>query len=462
MADPYISMADRRRPVGRESSRLFRTIKQATEAGVPASALTDIGRRAVNLRATEPAVSRPEFRALEREGTQIAALAQRASIDPDIDFERDVAPLRAQYFSDVSSQYNNLSGREQEMLRSRFTSPLISEPSRAMAEAQKKERAEVDFAQSLLNLRHAADKTRTARLAEGKLPALSRSLGDIISSPQSPVDKLTSITKLGLQNPNIAGDPRVVSMINSAVASVTGRQQAERYRDNQTFQIALQAAQAGLTQDINMLFPDTSDPKGSALRALAKGVAEGQITDNDAKLEADRLRREHDYGTYALRQLDIIRKNVSVLEEDYFGIDPTQSTPEASTAMKKATINRAIDELRDLIGEEEVERLGFSETKVANTAEGQLDKLFSSIISTTRAMLRRKRVTAEDQGYAGGEQSRQASKTVNRMLGKRGEESTSTLKSSNRGESFLESASKTALQTAAGDHFGIFTRPIFN
>ena len=110
-------------------------------------------------------------------------------------------------------------------------------------------------------------------------------------------------------------------------------------------------------------------------------------------------------------------ENVSVLEEDYFGIDPTQSTPEASTAMKKATINRAIDELRDLIGEEEVERLGFSETKVANTAEGQLDKLFLSIISTTRAMLRRKRVTAEDQGYAGGEQSRQASKTVNRMLG---------------------------------------------
>jgi len=418
MADPYTSMADRRRPIGRESSRLFRTIKQATEAGVPASALTDIGRRAVNLRATEPSISRPEFRALEREGGEISSLAQRASIDPNINFERDVAPLRAQYFSDVSSPYSSLTGREQDMLRSRFTSPLINEPAAAMEAAQKKERAEVDFAQSLLNLRNTADKTRTARVAEEKLPALSKSLANIISSPSAPADKLTNITKLGLNNPTIAGDPRVVSMINAAVANVTGKQQSARYRDNQTFQVAISAARAGITQDVNALFPDTSDPTGNALRALAKGVADGEISDAKATSIADQLSRQNDLGSYRLRQLDTIRKNIAVLQEDYFGIDPTDPSKGPPLNIKKANIVRAIEELRDLIGEEAVARLGFNEGAVANiTSEAAADKLFATIISASRTNIRKKRAHAETQGFTESQRSRATSDTVSRMLG---------------------------------------------
>ena len=416
MADPYTSMADKRRPIGRESSRLFRTIRQATEAGVPASSLTDIGKRAVSLRATEPSISRPEFRALEREGDKLSSLAQRASIDPDINFERDVAPLRAQYFSDLSSPHSTLTGREQDMLRSRFTSPLIHEPAAAMVAAQKKERAEVDFAQSLLNLRNTADKTRVARVAEERLPALSKSLANIVSSPSAPADKLTNITKLGLSNPTIAGDPRVVSMINAAVANVTGKQQSVRYRDNQTFQVAISAARAGITQDVNSLFPDTSDPTGNALRALAKGVAEGEISDAKAKSIADQLSREHDFGTYNLRQLDNIRKNVAVLEEDYFGIDPSSPVTDP-LAQKKATIVRAIEELRDLIGEEAVVRLGINEAKVSNIDDAGADKLFSSILSALRTNLRKKRSHAENQGYISSQRNRTTSDTVSRMTG---------------------------------------------
>ena len=64
----------------------------------------------------EPTIMRPEFRELEQAGRDIQALQAQAT--GELDFDRDIAPLRGEFFNAV--QAANLSDSEKNILTDKF------------------------------------------------------------------------------------------------------------------------------------------------------------------------------------------------------------------------------------------------------------------------------------------------------------------------------------------------------
>lgn len=106
-----------RRSTGRTSSKFKRAARRLARQGHAAQA-GKFAELAESARMLEPSTMRPEFRELEGVAQGIKALEDEA-IASGIDFEKDIAPLRGEFFQAINDA-GSLSGDEKQMLRDRY------------------------------------------------------------------------------------------------------------------------------------------------------------------------------------------------------------------------------------------------------------------------------------------------------------------------------------------------------
>ena len=112
MADSFFTQ---RRSLDRDSSRLKRAARRLAKKGFRSEAGKMMA-ASESARLQEPTIMRPEFRELQQAGRDIAALQAQAT--SELDFDRDIAPLRGEFFDAVGS--SGLSDTERNILVDRF------------------------------------------------------------------------------------------------------------------------------------------------------------------------------------------------------------------------------------------------------------------------------------------------------------------------------------------------------
>ena len=416
MADPYTSLSGQRRSITRDSTRRLRELEKLADKGVPKAAMEAEYAEVARLRRTEPTTSRPEGRELERQAQRKIDLTRRAEVDPNIDFERDVAPLRSKWFADVTSANTTLSPREQQMMRDRYRGSLIEEPKMITDRDRKVARENVALQQAQLLLKQGKKDARQQREIERVIPGVVDQINPILASQNTASDKLTALTRLRLSNPMLAADPRVTSLFNSAAASISGKHQDQRYVDNQQFQIALSAARTGSTGAIEKFYPDTSNPLSNSLRALAEAVKQGRISESQADAYTDAIKRMYDKQDFSLKQLDAQGTEVDNIQKEYGrlsgdGLDwdmGEESLPSDSVTadwVKRAQMSRLLDILISVAGTEVVDKLELSDESIQAMESTELDKEFLRLLSITREHIRTKKRIMMDNRYGEGQDS---------------------------------------------------------
>ena len=416
MADPYTSLSGQRRSVTRDSTRRLRELEKLADKGVPKAAMAAEYAEVARLRRTEPTTSRPEGRELERQAQRIIDLTRRAEVDPSIDFERDVAPLRSKWFADATSANTTLSPREQQMMRDRYRGSLIEEPKMITDRDRKVARENVALQQAQFTLKQGKKISRQQREIERVIPGVVDQINPILASQNTASDKLTALTRLRLSNPMLAADPRVTSLFNSAAASISGKHQDQRYVDNQQFQIALSAARTGSTGAIEKFYPDTSNPLSNSLRALAEAVKQGRISEAQADAHTKAIKRMYDKQDFSLKQLDAQGTEVDNIQKEYGrlsgdGLDwdmGEESLPSDSVTadwVKRAQMSRLLDILISVAGTEVVDKLELSDESIQAMESTELDKEFLRLLSITREHIRTKKRIMMDNRYGEGQDS---------------------------------------------------------
>ena len=109
------SFFTQRRSLDRDSSRLKRAARRLAKKGFRSEAGKMMA-ASESARLQEPTIMRPEFRELQQAGRDIAALQAQAT--SELDFDRDIAPLRGEFFDAVGS--SGLSDTERNILVDRF------------------------------------------------------------------------------------------------------------------------------------------------------------------------------------------------------------------------------------------------------------------------------------------------------------------------------------------------------
>ena len=127
-----------RRSTGRTSSKFKRAARRLARQGHAAQA-GKFAELAETARMLEPSIMRPEFRQLEEAAQGIKAMEDEA-IARGIDFEKDIAPLRGNFFQAVNDA-GSLSPDEKQMLRDKygkgFTEDALAVDERAAKKAQR-------------------------------------------------------------------------------------------------------------------------------------------------------------------------------------------------------------------------------------------------------------------------------------------------------------------------------------
>ena len=416
MADPYTSLSGQRRSITRDSTRRLRELEKLADKGVPKAAMEAEYAEVARLRRTEPTTSRPEGRELERQAQRIIDLTRRAEVDPSIDFERDVAPLRSKWFADATSANTTLSPREQQMMRDRYRGSLIEEPKMITDRDRKVALENVSLQQAQFTLKQGKKISRQQREIERLIPGVVDQINPILASQNTASDKLTALTRLRLSNPMMAADPRVTSLFNSAAATITGKHQEQRYVDNQQFQIALSAARTGSTGAIEKFYPDTSNPLSNSLRALAEAVKQGRISEAQADAHTKAIKRMYDKQDFGLKQLDAQGTEVDNIQKDYGrlssdglvfeeGEEVLPSDAVTADWVKRAQMSRLLDILISVAGTEVAEKLKLSDDIIQAMKATELDKEFLRLLSITREHIRAKRRIMADKRYGGGQES---------------------------------------------------------
>ena len=126
-----------RRSTGRTSSKFKRAARRLARKGHRAQA-GEFAKMAEMARLQEPSVMRPEFRQLDQAALDIKAMEDAAAAG-GLDFEKDIAPLRGQFFQAVDSA-GSLSPDEKQMLRDKH-GPGFTGAAEAVDERQAKKDA---------------------------------------------------------------------------------------------------------------------------------------------------------------------------------------------------------------------------------------------------------------------------------------------------------------------------------
>ena len=383
-------------PTGRESSRLRRAANRLRRQGYRSEAgkmMLD----AENMRLNEPSIMTPAFRSAVAQGRETVAAARRSHFDDALDFERDIAPMRQQFFQGLGQA--GLPAGQQEMLANRFMPLLDNEVVDRQQRAQKVRKDEVAFEQAQLNLQNTRKATKRQREVEGILPNIVDQINPIISADAASTDKISALSALKLKHPTAITDPRLTALFNTAYTQVAGQREDEKTSARQKFDTALAAARTGSLAVVNEFYaPD--DDIGRDLGALARAVNSGAASKAELAKAEDALEQKQSGVEYYLTRLPEADKEVnSSMAAFAKGGDDFEAPTEGGVKgtvlsvdeFRKMQFVRVSRVLRDVIGQERFDKTDFAGINLEKISSKELVKEFAALLRQTRDAISAKR-----------------------------------------------------------------------
>lgn len=391
----------------RGSSRLRRAARRLAKGGYRAQA-GELMLEAARARLNEPSIMTPAFRSAVEQGREVVAATRRSHFDDALDFERDVAPMRHQFFQDIGQA--GLPVEQQEMLANRFMPMLDDEVFERRQRVQKVRKDEQAFEQAQLNLQNARKATKRQREVEGILPNIVDQINPIISADATSSDKISALSALKLSHPTAITDPRLTALFDTAYTQVAGQREDEKTAARQKFDTALAAARTGSLEVVNEFYaPD--DAIGRDLGALARAVNSGTASKAELARAEDDLQEKQSGLEYYLTRLTEADKEVNssmtafAKGGDDFEPPSQQAGDGAAPALsvsefRKMQFIRVARVLRDVIGQDRFDKTDFADVNLENISSKELVKEFASLLRLTRDAISAKRDELSGRRYS--------------------------------------------------------------
>ena len=288
----------------RVSNKLKRASRRLRRKGYTSQA-GQMAMAAEQARLNEPTIYRPEHRIMENEASNLIAESQRLAAQPDFDYQRDIAPMRGQFFSDLAN--SGMTPSEQEGFRRRF------EP---QFEAFDKGQA------AFLGVVDAQRKMREERKAANLAPIVAQRLKPLLETGVSQEQRTKGMLDILTDNPTALNNPATANLIGlfDKTTSATG---ASRTAPRS---IALKLAEIGDEAGIQGI-SGLSQNEIDSYSALARGLAKQRQTIRGQKSKGAMLEFLEKHANTATKwvtgQDELTTEDLILLGA--LGIDPEQA-----------------------------------------------------------------------------------------------------------------------------------------
>lgn len=324
MADSFFTQ---RRSLDRDSSRLKRASRRLAKKGFRSEA-GKLMAASEMAKMQEPTIMRPEFRELDQAGRDIQALQAQAT--GDLDFDRDIAPLRGQFFEAL--QASGLSNRERNILTDKFA-PQFSKAGLDQLDVEGKqtanEMAKLTFEGAKMQQEKMRKDFELDKEAQTQLGALSREL-EVATSEGSDSEKENKIFTIARKYSPYLSNTNVAKAIELPLSQIANKRQADQGKLRSSLSVLAAGQGLGALPEesradvINKLGFSTEDSlllNTSAKSAYLKD--RNAISVNQARVQASQVQDK-------IRSLGTIRDTLASYEE-FFEIGESGSFGMADT-----------------------------------------------------------------------------------------------------------------------------------
>ena len=222
MADSFFTQ---RRSLDRESSKLKRASRRLAKKGFRAEA-GKLMAASEMAKMQEPTIMRPEFRELEQAGRDIQALQAQAT--GELDFDRDIAPLRGEFFNAV--QAANLSDSEKNILTDKFA-PQFTKAGLDQLDIEGKQTANQMAKLSFEGAKMQQEKMRKEfevnKEAQAQLGNITREL-EIATSGGTDSEKEDKVFEIARKYGSFLSNPNVAKAIELPLTQIANKRQADQ------------------------------------------------------------------------------------------------------------------------------------------------------------------------------------------------------------------------------------------
>lgn len=307
----------------RVSNKLKRASRRLRRKGYTSQA-GQMAMAAEQARLNEPTIYRPEHRIMENEASNLIAESQRLAAQPDFDYQRDIAPMRGQFFSDLAN--SGMTPSEQEGFRRRF------EP---QFEAFDKGQA------AFLGVVDAQRKMREERKAANLAPIVAQRLKPLLESGVSQEQRTKGMLDILTDNPTALNNPATANLIGlfDKATSTTGvNRTAPR-------SLALKLAEVGDEVGIQNI-SGLSQNELDSYTALARGLAKQRQSVRGLKAQEMMLDDLEKHADTAIKwitgQEELTVKDIAFLAAMGVDIEDAKGDINAADNFKKQYIRNII------------------------------------------------------------------------------------------------------------------------
>ena len=273
MADSFFTQ---RRSLDRDSSRLKRAARRLAKKGFRSEAGKMMA-ASESARLQEPTIMRPEFRELQQAGRDIAALQAQAT--SELDFDRDIAPLRGEFFDAVGS--SGLSDTERNILVDRFA-PEFTKSGLGQLDVESKLMANQLAEQSFEGAKMQQEKQRRdleiQRDTDAVLGDVSKALEQATTggTPEEKEEKIYSIARS--LDPRLLSNPDISKTFQLPLSQIADRRKTEADKSRASLTtLASGQALAGMPEKGRKAFINTLGFNARDAQLLDAGAQSGLL-----------------------------------------------------------------------------------------------------------------------------------------------------------------------------------------
>jgi hypothetical protein len=261
-----------------------------------------------------PPVVRPEFRHQEARGREVLRQSQERAMQPDFEYNRDIAPLRQEFFSDLGS--SSLTSEEQSMISNQYAPQFSS----------------FDAGQDAFLRLQATQQTQSKNRKSNILaPEAAERVKQILSSGSPLAEQQSQLTRAMLDYPQTIDSPQIASIFNSAANSLQAQSRLTNVGNDERLTAARGYASVGIDPATKI--------SGFGNTPLEQSIIE-QSRVTRSKFESSSLKERETARVGALTML-LKAINDSAIEDD-LGIDEAAANQKAiSLAL---TLQRFVNE----------------------------------------------------------------------------------------------------------------------
>lgn len=262
-----------------------------------------------------PPVVRPEFRHQEARGREVLRQSQERAMQPDFEYNRDIAPLRQEFFSDLGS--SSLTSEEQSMISNQYAPQFSS----------------FDAGQDAFLRLQATQQTQSKkRKANILAPEAAERVKQILSSGSPLAEQQSQLTRAMLDYPQAIDSPQMASIFNSAATSLQAQSRLTNVGNDERLTAARGYASVGIDPATKI--------SGFGSTPLEQSIIE-QSRVTRSKFESSSLKERETARVGALTML-LKAINESAIEDGLVGIDKEAANQKAiSLAL---TLQRFVNE----------------------------------------------------------------------------------------------------------------------